>query len=220
MTTSRQNLAQQHLPLQDLPEPAAREALHTRRYDFRGYRRADGLFDIEGRMVDTKDYAFPNDWRGMVEVGDPVHDMRIRLTLDDRFVVQDIAVVTAASPFAICGDITPAFDALKGTTVAKGWSRALRDNFTGTHGCTHHVEMLRAMGTVAFQTIFGYREKAKRDAGREAGHPRSEDPPAGSMPAKRPAFLDTCHALASDGEVVKAHWPQFYQPVADSKKPD
>ncbi|MBI2256679.1 MAG: DUF2889 domain-containing protein [Proteobacteria bacterium] len=202
-------------PLKNLPQPAPREPLHTRRYDFRGFRRTDGLFDIEGRMVDTKDYAFPNEWRGTVEPGDPVHDMIIRLTLDDHFTVQDIAVVTAASPFAICADITPAFDALKGTTVAKGWSHTLRSQFSGAHGCTHHVEMLRAMGTVAFQTIYGYREKAKRDA----GVTKSDGPPADATPGRRPGFIDTCHALASDGEVVRTHWPQFYQPVAHGRKP-
>lgn len=196
-------------PLTALPAPARREALHTRRYDFRGYRRDDGLFDIEGRMVDTKDYAFPNEWRGIVAPGEPVHDMIIRLTLDDHFTVKDIAVVTASSPFSVCPDITPAFAILKGTTVAKGWSRTLRDHFTGAHGCTHHVEMLRAMGTVAFQTIYGYREKAKRDAGLS----KQDGPPTDAKPGKKPGFIDTCHALASDGEVVRTHWPEFYSPT-------
>lgn len=27
---------------------------------------------------------------------------------------------------------------------------------------------------------------------------------------KRPFFLDTCHAHASDSEVVKMHWPEYY----------
>ncbi|MBK8158562.1 MAG: DUF2889 domain-containing protein [Rhodospirillaceae bacterium] len=198
-----------------LPHPVAREALHTRRYDFRGYLRADGLFDIEGRMVDTKDYAFPNDWRGEVKPGEPVHDMLIRLTLDDHFTVKDIAVVTAASPFSVCDAITPAFNILKGATIAKGWSRTLRSSFAGAHGCTHHVEMLRAMGTVAFQTIYGWREKVKR----ESGLSKSEGPPAEAIPGKRPAFLDTCHALASDSEVVRTHWPQFYEPTTGEKKP-
>jgi hypothetical protein len=197
-------------PLKSLPEPAPREALHSRRYDFRGFRRQDGLYDIEGRMIDTKDYAFPNEWRGIVEPGDPVHDMRIRLTLDERFTVVDIAVVTAASPFSVCADITPAFDALKGATVAKGWSRTLREHFSGAHGCTHHVEMLRAMGTVAFQTIYGYREKAKRDAGTS----QQDGPPTEATPGKKPGFIDTCHALASDGEVVRTHWPEFYRAAA------
>lgn len=201
-------------PLKGLPQPAPREPLHTRRYDFRGFRRDDGMFDIEGRMVDTKDYPFPNDWRGTVEPGDPVHDMIIRLTLDEHFTVQAIAVVTASSPFEVCGAITPAFDALKGTTIAKGWSRTLRNQFSGAHGCTHHVEMLRAMGTVAFQTIYGYREKAKRDA----GITKKDGPPADATPGKRPGFIDTCHALASDGDVVRTHWPQFYQSTAAGEK--
>lgn len=194
-------------PLTALPAAAEREALHTRRYDFRGYRRRDGLFDIEGRMVDTKDYAFPNEWRGEVNPGEPVHDMIIRLTLDDDFMVHDVAAITAASPFEICAAITPAFESLKGATVAKGWTRTLRAQFSGTHGCTHHVEMLRAMGTVAFQTIYGWREKIKR----EKGGPQTDSPPVETSPGKRPAFLDTCHALASDSEVVKSHWPQFYE---------
>lgn len=194
-------------PLTALPAATERDALHTRRYDFRGYRRGDGLFDIEGRMVDTKDYSFPNEWRGEVKPGEPVHDMIIRLTLDDHFVVHDIAAVTAASPFEICPAITPTFESLKGATVAKGWTRTLRAQFGGAHGCTHHVEMLRAMGTVAFQTIYGWREKAKR----ELGGPQTDSPPVETSPGKRPAFLDTCHALASDSEVVKSHWPQFYE---------
>ena len=67
--------------------------------------------------------------------------------------------------------------------------------------------MLRAMGTVAFQTIYGYREKAKRDSGLS----KTDGPPTDSKPGKRPGFIDTCHALASGGEVVRTHWPEFYE---------
>ena len=52
-----------------LSAPAEREAQHFRNYQFGGYRRADGLFDIEGRMTDAKSYSFPNDWRGRIEEG-------------------------------------------------------------------------------------------------------------------------------------------------------
>lgn len=197
-------------PLTALPDPVVREALHTRRYDFRGYRRADGLFDIEGRMVDTKDYAFPNEFRGMVNPGEPLHDMIIRLTLDGEFLVHDIAVVTAASPYSICSGITPAFAAVKGMSVKKGWSRGLLAKFGGAHGCTHHIEMLRAMGTVAFQTIYGWNLKKQRE---DDG--TTSEGPADSTPGKRPGFLDTCHAFASDSEVVRTHWPEFYTGPAE-----
>lgn len=194
-------------PLADLPPPLPREPLHTRRYDFRGFRREDGLFDIEGRMVDTKDYPFPNEFRGTVNPGEPLHDMIIRLTIDLDFVVHDIAVVTAAAPYSICRDITPAFDAVKGMSVSKGWSKALLATFGGVRGCTHHLEMLRAMGTAAFQTVFGWRMREKR---RATG--ASENGPEQTRPGKRPGFLDSCHALASDGDVVREHWPEFHLP--------
>jgi len=196
-----------------LPQPVAREKLHERRYIFDGFLREDGLFDIDGQMTDIKTYDFPNDYRETIFAGDALHDMRIRLTLDRDFIIHEIAVVTAASPYAICPAITPAFQSLKGAKVGPGWTRILRQNFGGTHGCTHHVEMLRAMGTVAFQTIYGQREKEKR----ERGESNSDGPPAddggdasASSTRRKPGFIDTCYALDAGGDIVKQNWPEFY----------
>ncbi len=191
----------------DLSAPVEREAQHFRNYAFCGYRRADGLFDIEGRMTDTKSYAFPNDWRKTVAAGEPLHDMRIRLTLDQQFVIREVECVTAAGPYEICPAITPAFDALKGERIGRGWSRVLRDKFGGRHGCVHHVEMLRAMATVAFQTLYGWQGRRKREAGGDGEGPPDRE----ATPGRRPGFIDSCHALASDGEVVRTQYPQFYE---------
>ena len=181
-----------------------REHLHDRRYEFQGYRRKDGLWDIEGRMIDSKTYSFPNESRGRVQAGEPLHDMRIRLTLDDHFIVQDIEVSTDAAPFAICPDVAPNFAAVKGLKVGSGWNKKLKDLLGGTRGCTHHVEMLGAMATVAFQTMWGQLAREKKPV-----------PESGST--RRPRFLDTCHALAADGEVVKKNWPAFYTGPAQKK---
>ena len=43
-----------------LPPPAARTPLHKRRLTIDGFEREDGLYDIEGRIVDTKPYRFKN----------------------------------------------------------------------------------------------------------------------------------------------------------------
>ncbi len=191
----------------DLSAPTEREAQHFRDYQFGGYRRADGLFDIEGRMTDRKSYSFPNEWRGIVAEGEPIHDMRIRLTLDEQFVIREVECVTAAGPYEICPAITPSFAALKGERVGRGWSRVLREKFGGRHGCVHHVEMLRAMATVAFQTLYGWQERRKRQAGLgvEDGPPNRE-----TTDGRKPGFIDSCHALASDGEIVRTHFPQHY----------
>ena len=44
-----------------LSAPAARERLHTRQIECHGYRRADGLFDIEGHSTDTKTSPIPHE---------------------------------------------------------------------------------------------------------------------------------------------------------------
>ena len=183
-----------------------RELLHKRDFAFEGYRRADGHYDIEGRMTDRKTYAFPNDFRGEIQADEPLHDMRIRITLDDEFQILDVAAETVAGPFEICPAITPVFAALKGARIGHGWSALLKEKFGGVQGCTHHVELLRALATVAFQTIYGEQQRRRRALPAPAP---SESP---ATKRKRPAFIDTCHALAVDGEVVKQSWPDFYQP--------
>ncbi len=118
--------------------------------------------------------------------------MRIRLTVDGDFTVRDIELDTAAGPFRVCPDILPRFAEVKGMQVGPGWHRRLKALFGGTQGCIHQLEMLGAMGTVVFQTLFARRERREADEG------------------KRPPFIDTCHAMASDSEVVKRFWPRFY----------
>ena len=179
-----------------LSAPVERERLHERRYEFQGFRRHDGLWDIEGRMVDTKTYDFPNTARGTIHAGTPLHDMRIRLTLDEHFVVRDVEAVTEAAPFAICPAVTETFTVIKGLKLGAGWRRQLKERLDGVKGCTHHVEMLGAMATVAYQTMWK--------------HVSAEMSEKGSGSHRRPGFIDSCHAFASDGDIVRSKWPEFY----------
>ena len=43
-----------------LSRPARREHIHTRDIRCRGFRREDGLWDIEVTLEDTKTYSFDN----------------------------------------------------------------------------------------------------------------------------------------------------------------
>lgn len=178
-----------------LPPPVAREPIHTRRYNFEAFRRADGLWDIDARLVDTKAYAFENEHRGRIAPGEPLHGMWIRLTIDEDFVVRDIEAVTDHAPFAICPAITPNFKKIIGLSIAAGWRIKVREQLGGTEGCTHLVEMLGAMGTVAFQALYPVRARKESEQ---------------SDPKRRPPLLNSCHAFASDGPIVRKQWPDFY----------
>lgn len=183
-----------------LSPPAEREPIHTRTVTCRGYRRTDGLWDIEGHLVDTKSYAFDNAWRGRLEPGTPVHGMWVRLTVDDEMLVRAVEVVTDASPFEVCPAITPNFQRLVGLRIASGWTQAVKERLGGVQGCTHLVELMGPVATTAFQTIYPYLSRRAPD--------RPQD--GGGKPRRRPPLLDTCHAFASDGPVVRQRWPEFY----------
>ena len=176
------------------PAPVDRKKLHHRTYDFQGYQRSDGLWDIEGRIVDTKTYPFANDYRGEIKPGEALHDMSIRLTIDDDFVVHDIEAATDDSPFAICPEVTPNFKRIIGCQIKTGWRQQVRKRIGATDGCTHLVELLGAMATVAFQTLYPVRAK-------KAGTRK---------PGEKPGLLDSCYAFRSDSPVVKKSWPDVY----------
>lgn len=177
-----------------LSDPAPRAPIHHRRIDCRGYRRADGLWDIEGHLTDVKAYPFANRFRGEIRPGEPLHEMWLRLTLDDAMTVVAIEAATVAGPFAICPAVTPVFARLKGLKIGAGWRKAVRERVGGLQGCTHLVELLGPLATTAYQTIVPWRSQ-------HAPGPPSERPPS---------HLDSCHALARDGTVVREHYPRWY----------
>jgi hypothetical protein len=177
-----------------LSPPASREPIHERVIDCRGYRRADGLWDIEGHLTDIKSYPFANAHRGEIRPGEPIHDMWIRLTLDDDLTVVAVEATTVAGPFAICGAIAPAFHKLEGLRVGPGWRKAVHARLGGVQGCTHLVELLGPIATTAYQTIHVWR--ARHEPALETDRP--------------PPHLNSCHALARDGEIVREHYPRWY----------
>jgi len=192
-----------------LSPPVGRQHLHTRRVTCQGFFREDGLWDIEGRITDEKSYEHANEWRGPLKPGDFVHDMSIRLTLNDRFTIVDVDAVTDKSPYRICGDVTPDFKKLIGLRVGGGFHREVRARLGGVHGCTHIVELLGPVATTAFQTISSGKARELERAHRAKSDPaHQEDVP--SKPRRKPYVIDTCHAWAANGPVVKRWAPDFY----------
>ena len=194
-----------------LSPASPRDHFHTRDISLKGYYRADGLWDIEAHLTDVKTYAFENAWRGHMAPGTPIHDMWIRLTVDNDLTVQAIEAVTDGSPFEICPAITSNFQRIVGLRIASGWTQAIKERLGGTEGCTHLVELLGPVATVAFQTVSTGKARARALKEAAAGTVRG-DPPAMPRPAsgRRPPIIDTCHALASDGPVVAQFYPDYY----------
>ena len=118
--------------------------------------------------------------------------MWLRLTVDEDLEVHAVEAVTDQGPFPVCPAVTPNFQRLVGLKIRPGWNKRVRGLLGGVEGCTHLVELLGPLATTAYQTIFPRRDRTREHEG------------------TRPGVLDTCHALKSDGQVVKDIWPRFY----------
>src|SRR6187401_3039590 len=103
-----------------LGTPAPRTHVHTRTVQYYGYHREDGLWDTEAQLTDTKTFAFQRPDRGVLQAGDPLHGMAIRLTVDDEMKITDIAVGMPAAPFPECQQAKPPMKRLIGCTLGRG----------------------------------------------------------------------------------------------------
>ena len=193
-----------------LSPPVGRQHLHTRRVTCQGFFREDGLWDIEGHITDEKSYDHSSEWRGQMKPGDFIHEMWIRLTLDHRYTIVDVEAVTDQSPYPICGDITVNFKKLIGLRIAGGFHREVRARLGGVHGCTHIVELLGPVATTAYHTMSSGRARALNDAHRTRQQNGTAPSSEATGKRRKPYVIDTCHAWASDGAVVKRWAPDFY----------
>jgi hypothetical protein len=187
-----------------LPASEPRTHLHTRRVVYRGYHRAEGLWDIEAEMTDTKTYALDRSERGPMPPGSPVHGMAIRVTVDDAMTIVSIAAAMDHTPFGECQQGADPMQRMVGATLGPGWRVSIERALGGVRGCTHLRELLFNMATAAYQTIPAYRHRMRREAG--LPEPESDEPPY---------HVGKCIAWDVDGPVVARHYPRFvgWQPL-------
>jgi hypothetical protein len=179
-----------------LSDSLGRTALHHRQIDLRGYRRSDGLYEVDGRVVDTKTYAIDIDGRTR-EAGDAIHDMSVRLVVDEQLVVRDVIAVMDAWPYSACSEATSAMTAIIGHQIKAGWSAFVKETLGGSRSCTHLMELLLPMATAAYQTLSSVRQE------------RPDEVDRGGKPVR----IDSCYAYAAHRDIVRKRWPLFYNSI-------
>ena len=179
---------------------AAREAVHYRSVETCGFQREDGLWDIEGRLRDTKTYAFNNRWRGQVEAGDAVHDMWLRLTIDNELLVVAVDAATDYAPFSICDQVVENYKRMVGVRIGSGWRREISQRLGRAAGCTHLRELLGLLGATAYQTVLPKLFQARLEG-------------YGDDSETRPDLLNTCYAWHESSEMIRESHPNHYVAV-------
>ena len=195
-----------------LSAPAAREKQHTRSIMIDGYRRDDGLYDIEAHLTDVKTFGQTNYDRGFIPAGEPVHDMRLRLTITDTMEIVGSEAVSDLTPYKMCPTAAPNFARLVGMRIKAGFLRDANHAVGGTIGCTHLRELLQQMATTAFQTINPARVRTEMRAEGTEPQPGSDavDARITEKMGGPPKILNTCIAYSDAGPLVKRRWPLLY----------
>jgi Protein of unknown function (DUF2889) len=182
-------------PTLELPKAAPRKHLHTRRIEYRGYLRDDGLWDIEGELKDSKTEAVPLGYRGMLQANEAVHGMKLRVTIDDQMVIHDVAAAMPDTPYLECRPAIDPIRAVIGLQMGAGWKKKIEEAIGGLRGCTHIRELLSGAATAAYQTVYPYRSQ----------HSGLK----GSQITQAPKHLNQCKAWDLKGPVVLRYFPQF-----------
>ena len=174
-----------------------REEIHHRQVDVRFYRRDDGLYEVEGRLVDTKSHAFRRQLASEdTPAGVPLHDITVMLVIDEELLVHDALATMQATPFDICRGAVHTLAPLKGLRIGAGWTKRVRELLGGAASCTHIVELLGPLATTAMQGLAPQRLA-------RINEPDSEP--------QRRAKVDSCFAYAAEGDVVATLWPHLWR---------
>lgn len=108
---------------------ADRQPLHSRSIEMQGFSRGDGLYEVEGKLVDRKPrdfFPFGKSGR-FVEAHEPIHEMVVRVVYDERLVVRAIESMTAAAPYTVCHQGGQALQSVVGLAMASGWSKEIKE---------------------------------------------------------------------------------------------
>ena len=185
------------------PAAPERQLRHRRSIDIEIHARPDGLWEVDAQMQDVRASEFTLRGGGTLRAGDPIHDMRLRIVVDARFEIVDAGAQTVAMPYAdVCDAHGDMYARLIGLNLLDGFRRGVKERLGGVQGCTHLTELTWVLPTAVVQAFAG--EGLLDRVG-------TDDKPVQPMP------IDRCHALRSDGAVVRTQFPRWYRAPSSAK---
>lgn len=170
-----------------------RTPLHRRNIDVQGYLRSDGLWDIEAVLIDTKSYEMDLIDKGIIAVGESLHQMILTMTVDDDLNIVDMRAQMQATPYQDCPGAARQYAALIGLKIKSGWMDTAKRAIGRATGCTHLTELLPVLATAAIQTIRGYKMH------NEPGYTNGEQ--------ERKGMTNSCYGYRDNGRAQNLLWP-------------
>lgn len=191
-------------PPMALPTAASeRQLTHRRSIDVQVFARGNGLWEVDARIRDVRQH----DTRmatGMLPAGQPIHDMLLRLVVDETFNIVEAGAETYSMPYPDqCDAYGDVYGRLVGLNLMRGFRQAVKERVGGALACTHITELTHVLPTAVVQAFAGEVLDIRGDG----------------ADSQQPFQIDRCHALRSDGQAVKTYYPRWYRAPAARPAP-
>lgn len=185
------------------PAAPERQLKHRRRIDVQVFARGSGVWEVDAEIVDIKTYDTALAER-VRPAGEPIHDMLLRLVIDQAFNILEAGSETRRMPYpGACDQHGDAYARLAGLNLMHGFRHAVHERLGGVAGCTHLTELTQVLPTAVIQAFAG---DVIDTLGEASG-------------GKKPFQLDRCHALRTQGETVRTYYPRWYKPARTESPP-
>lgn len=182
-----------------IPDDVEEMLMHVRDYQVRAYRVARDRVLLRGAVRDRKP-------AGLYVPGDDepldMHHMIVDLEIVyPTLTIDKVTVDFVHHPEDECPNIVPAFQQLVGISIARGFSRKLKELLAGPLGCTHVMALLNAMAPVAVQCVWSMHFGDVRE-GRAEASDRSEMTDDELLESTK-FSRNTCHVWADGGPAME-----------------
>lgn len=162
------------------------------------------MWEVDALLTDvkTRDAQMVG---GVRPAGTPIHELQLRLVVNSQLDILQAGSASAWVPYpGHCSEHGDAYAALAGLNLGRGFRKAVQARLAGVLGCTHLTELAQVLPSAVIQGLVG-----------EVIDPRGDS--AGNT---QPFQLDRCHALRTDGEVVRMHYPRWHRQPGANKSAD
>ena len=181
----------------ELPPIPSYPLIHNRNYDVNSYQVDDNTMLVRGTVHDQKP-------AGLYVSGDPeplsIHLMTVDLTIEfPTLKIINVETSMDVTPHLHCTDITEDYKKLIGISIARGFSRQVKNLFGGPQGCTHIGALLQAMAPVVVQSMWSMRKAGTGESPLRDSEATSREERKASM-----AFnLNSCHVWDEEGQMAQ-----------------